>query len=122
PLHSASPKPRTRRRREDTNQPHTPSASATGGRTGRAPRRGAEAGGGKSSTSAALGAQPAPVAPLVESQDAEQPRVIGIPEPVVRAAPGDDRARAADMAGIVGHDVIDLVVELGGIASRAHRQ
>ena len=44
-----------RRRRRDTNQP----PARTGRRTGRAPRRGTEAGGGKSSTSAALGAQPA---------------------------------------------------------------
>ena len=60
PLHSLGRHRSGRRRRRDTNQP----PARTGRRTGRAPRRGTEAGGGKSSTSAALGAQPALAAAL----------------------------------------------------------
>src|SRR5919197_4072245 len=42
---------------------------------------------------------------LAQSQDAEQPRVVGIPEPVVRPPPGNGGASAANVVGVVGHDV-----------------
>ena len=50
-------------------------------------------------------------------QRAEDAGVIGVPEPVDRIRPGDTRVQQRDLVRIVGHHVVDVVVEVGYVAA-----